>query len=512
METRTDILIAGGSLGGCAAAIAAARHGLRVTLLEENPWIGGQLTSQGVPPDEHGWIEELGCTASYRRLRNAIRAYYRADYPLAAKAQAARFLNPGNGWVSPLCHEPKVAHTVLESMLTGVEILRPARVVAVATHGDRIESVTVLHQGLTRTIQADYFLDATELGDLLPMAGVEHVTGAESQRDTDEPSAPQLASPTNVQAFSWCFAMTHHPGEDHRIAKPPRYDYWADYIPRLTPPWPGKLLSLTTPHPRTMETLHYTFHPVAEDGKAFSGLWTYRRLIDRTNFAPGHFPSDICLVNWPMIDYLEGDLCSATPERQAQYRNEAKQLSLCMFYWLQQNGWPGLRLCGDPLGTTDGLAQAPYIRESRRIRAQQTIREQDVLNKTNFTNSVGIGSYRIDLHPSTGGDNYIDVPSQPFQIPLGALLPLRVRNLLPACKNIGTTHITNGCYRLHPVEWNIGEAAALLAVYSLRKGTEPLAIPQQVGGFQQLLRSEGVELAWPANLDPNEGDAHKHAR
>ena len=47
-----------------------------------------------------------------------------------------------------------------------------------------------------------------------------------------------------------------------------------------------------------------------------------------------------------------------------------------------------------------------------------------------FKDSVGIGSYRIDLHPSTGGDNYIDVGSLPFQIPLGALLPKRVENLL----------------------------------------------------------------------------------
>ena len=65
-----------------------------------------------------------------------------------------------------------------------------------------------------------------------------------------------------------------------------------------------------------------------------------------------------------------------------------------------------------------------------------------------FPDSVGVGSYRIDLHPSTGGDNYIDISSLPFQVPLGALIPRRVENLLPACKNLGTTHITNGCYRL----------------------------------------------------------------
>ena len=82
-----------------------------------------------------------------------------------------------------------------------------------------------------------------------------------------------------------------------------------------------------------------------------------------------------------------------------------------------------------------------------------------------FPDSVGVGSYRIDLHPSTGGVNYIDISSLPFQIPLGALIPRRVENLLPACKNLGTTHITNGCYRLHPVEWAIGEAAGALAAF-----------------------------------------------
>ena len=84
-----------------------------------------------------------------------------------------------------------------------------------------------------------------------------------------------------------------------------------------------------------------------------------------------------------------------------------------------------------------------------------------------FPDSVGVGSYRIDLHPSTGGDNYIDISSLPFQIPLGSLIPRRVENLLPACKNLGTTHITNGCYRLHPVEWGIGEAAGASRPFAL---------------------------------------------
>jgi hypothetical protein len=152
---------------------------------------------------------------------------------------------------------------------------------------------------------------------------------------------------------------------------------------------------------------------------------------------------------------------------------------------------------------------------SRRLKAEFTVVEQHVgtearlqltgkkrteLAAEPFADSVGIGSYRIDLHPSTGGDNYIDVASLPFQIPLGALLPRRVENLLAACKNLGVTHITNGCYRLHPVEWNIGEAAAALAAFCVRHREPPRQVrknPKLLQEFQQFLEKDGLELAWP---------------
>ena len=86
--------------------------------------------------------------------------------------------------------------------------------------------------------------------------------------------------------------------------------------------------------------------------------------------------------------------------------------------------------------------------------------------------------YRIDLHPSTGGDNYIDVGQLPVRDPARrAASRSAMENLLPAGKNIGTTHITNGCYRLHPVEWNIGEAAGALAAFCLdTRRTTPRAV------------------------------------
>ena len=101
-ELAADLVIIGGSLGGCAAALAAARNGLRVIMTEETDWIGGQLTSQAVPPDENPWIETFGGTRSYLELRTRIRDYYRRNFPLTAEARARANLNPGGGNVSRL--------------------------------------------------------------------------------------------------------------------------------------------------------------------------------------------------------------------------------------------------------------------------------------------------------------------------------------------------------------------------------------------------------------------------
>ena len=181
-------------------------------------------------------------------------------------------------------------------------------------------------------------------------------------------------------------------------------------------------------------------------------------------------------------------------------------------------GWPGLRLRGDVMGTTHGLAKRPYLRESRRIKAVFTVLEQHVglearmqatgrsreeVRATPFPDAVGLGSYRIDLHPSTGGDNYIDIPSLPFEIPLAALLPERVENLIPACKNLGVTHITNGCYRLHPVEWNVGEAAGALVAFCTDKGYAPRSVSDNEGrmeDFQRYLQRQGIAYRWPESI------------
>jgi len=531
-ELRCDVAVIGGGVGGCAAALAALRSGKSVILTEETDWVGGQLTSQAVPPDEHPWIESFGATQAYRAYRNAVRDYYRRHYPLASEARARPHLNPGDGSVSRLTHEPRVSLAVLEALLaphiggSRLVVLLRHRPAGADVQGDVVRSVSVksLETGAERTITAPYFIDATEQGDLLPLTRTEYVTGAEPRRQTGELHAPESPQPANSQAFTVCFAIDHIAGEDHTIDKPAEYDFWRDYVPELKPAWPGKLLSWSMSHPITLQPRAVTFDPEPagrSEGKL--NLWLYRRIANRSNFIAGAYASDISLINWPQNDYWMGNLHEVGEEEAARHLRRAKQLSLSLLYWMQTEaprpdggqGWRGLRLRHDVTGTEDGLAKYPYIRESRRIQAEFTVveehvgtdarmkatgRSRDEVSAAPFSDSVGVGSYRIDLHPSSGGDNYIDVSSLPFQIPLGALIPKRVENLLPACKNLGVTHITNGCYRLHPVEWNIGESAGVLAASALDWKTPPRRIRNNqklLEDFQARLTAQGVELAWP---------------
>ncbi|TVR48571.1 MAG: FAD-dependent oxidoreductase [Puniceicoccaceae bacterium] len=527
---RFDLVIAGGGTGGVAAALAALAAGLRVALTEETDWIGGQLTQQAVPPDEHRWIESFGCTRGYRRFRNEVRTYYRRHYPLKLTRRSDPHLNPGMGWVSRLCFEPRVGLAVLEAFLAPYEasgqlrVFLRSKVEAVDVQGDRVRAITMRHlvDGHRFELTAPFFLDATECGDLLPLAGAEYVTGTESRSETHEPHAPEAADPANMQGITWCPALDYRAGEDHTIERPTDYAFWRDHLPRLDPPWPGKLLAwdyfdAASGLPRSLP-----FDPSANDPHSLD-LWTYRRVRQAASFELPDPGGDISLINWPQNDYFLGNIFDLPEDEARRHLEGARQLSLSLVHWLQTEapradggqGWPGLRLRGDVVGTTDGLAKYPYIRESRRIRAEFTVTEnhvglearmaetgqpRDTVTAATFADSVGIGCYRIDLHPATGGVNGVDIASLPFQIPLGALLPLRMENLLPAAKNLGVTHITNGCFRLHPVEWNIGEAAGLLAAFCLRAGCPPRAVrtkPELLRAYQADLENYGIPLAWP---------------
>src|SRR5690625_7217548 len=80
------LVVVGRGLGGVAAALTVARLGRSPLLTEADSWLGGQLTVQGVPPDEAWWVESHPPSASYAEFRENVREHYRQHFPLTEEA------------------------------------------------------------------------------------------------------------------------------------------------------------------------------------------------------------------------------------------------------------------------------------------------------------------------------------------------------------------------------------------------------------------------------------------
>lgn len=511
-QLETDVAIIGGGMGGVAAALAVLEAGYRVILSEETDWLGGQMTAQGVSAlDEHKYIETFSPTRSYRELRQRVRQYYQERYDLPAlMPDGVTPLNPGNGWVSRLCFEPRVGEQVIREMLEpylpeNLSILYRHHPISAEVKDDRVQSVTLQAKDDTVTIHAACFLDATELGDLLPLTQTAFISGAEAREDTGEPHAADIARPQEVQSFTFPFAVEYRPGENHTIPKPSGYKQFRD----------------SQPYSLTIEVNH----GVPKRYPMFTGnlpFWSYRRLLDATLLSDATVPHDVSMINWPSNDYDVADIISASKTRRRTILQEARALSLGFLYWLQTEaprdeggfGYPELKLRKDVMGTRHGLSKYPYVRESRRILALERVLEHDISKDTskgararNFKRSVGVGWYQMDLHACVGNKAAAQfAETLPFQIPLGALVPRTTVNLLASCKNIGTTHLTNGAYRLHPVEWAIGEAAGTLAAYCLSEALAPRHVWESevhTRALQRRLLIRGTALAWAIDI-PND--------
>jgi len=509
-EAACDILIAGAGAGGFAAALRAAGRGHSVCLSDETDWLGGQITAGGVSAlDENKFIEFTGATRTYYEMRRRIRDHYRRSHTLAPAAAALENLNPGSCYVSALCFEPRVGVSVLDQMLAPlrakVRWFPRSQVFHLAVANRRIESA-LLYRFVEREvirIRPRFVLDATELGDLLPLAGVPYVVGAEAKSDTGEPHAATEPNSSCVQSFTYPFAIDVAKGSpDNRVAKPAGYERIRDsqaFSLRVTynqefgwrGPFQYRMFGDNPPIPNNMSP-----------GPFFS----WRRLLAASNFTGPTAPaSDLALMNWPRQDYHDESILDRSPADLARILQQAKRVSLAFLHWLQTDlerddgagkGYPELRLRAEVMDTTDGLSKYPYIRESRRIiPLSGRVVEQDIVAEYQSSSrakwvedSVGTGFYMVDIHPCGANERGRMMMPKPFQIPMSTLQPRGVVNLLAAGKNIGVTHLTNGAFRLHPIEWNIGEAAAVMASLTLegRKTDE----------LQPELASAGVPLVW----------------
>jgi hypothetical protein len=504
-EIACDILVGGAGMGGVAAALTAAKRGHTVCLTEETSWIGGQMTAGGVSAlDENKFIEITGATRTYSEMRNRIRDHYRRRFQLNPAAMLEN-LNPGACYVSSLCFEPKAGVSVLEEMLkpyAAIRLLLRTVIFQLETAGGRIQTALAFRLDTNEVIRirAKFVLDATELGDLLPLAKVPYVVGSEPKSETNEPHAAVSANPACVQSFTYPFIIERAPGEIHSIPKPPEYERYRD----------GQPFSLRMFYPPEFGWKGYVQYtmfgedPPVPNNMSPGPFFPWRRVLAAKNFRD--VPHDLALINWPRQDYHAESVLDRAPLDFARVLQQAKRVSLAFLYWLQHDlsrddgrgsGYPELKLRADAMGTEDGLSKYPYIRESRRIRAKARVVEQDIVSDYQpgsrarwVADSVGTGFYMVDIHPCGANERGRMMMPRPFQLPMGTLMPQSgPSNFLPAGKNIGVTHLTNGAFRLHPIEWNIGEAAATMASLML---SGPLDTAQ----VQRELASAGVPLVW----------------
>ncbi len=484
-----DVLIVGGSLGGVAAAIGAS--GLDVWIVEDSDWIGGQVTSQGVSAlDEHQYVESAGRTREYAAFREGVRA------------RCGGVKNPGGGWVSRLCFEPRVGLLELEARANaaGAHILHRTRAVEASVEGERVITVTCRDDaGREYEFAPRFVLDASDTGEFLELAGVPFRLGSDAQSATGEPHASAVADARCQQSFTYTFAVEFRAGEAHVEPAPEDYARLRDSQPYS--------LTLNAASGRPMRFGFFEKFPGSS-----GPFWTYRRI------AP-----NVAMINWPGNDYRALPLIG--PERE-RAESEARALALGFLHWLQTecprddggSGYPELMLRRDIMGTDDGLSMRPYVRESRRLVARESVREADIaaaeLDVIDHAararlraDSIGLGWYPIDVHATacdTQDGGGLGLATRPFQIPLGALIPQTMQNVLAAGKCLGVSHVANGAFRLHPVEWASGEAAGRLAAFCLARGVEPAQVlldPALTRAFQLELLRAGVPIFWFTDLD-----------
>ena len=525
---RVDIAVIGASLGGVLAAWRACQAGRRVLLTSEFDWIGGQLTAQGVPPDEHRLIEYGGASESYLSFRRAMRSLYLANSDFVDNTEMTEGVNPGDGWVTRLCIEPIYAlrylHELLAphiangrlTMLTGTQLESAVRVERI------IESVIVTDAADEKiAIAARYFLDATDTGALIAAAKLPYRLGKEAHAEFGERDAPLVANRLDQQPCTVVVALALGIAPHPPLAKLAAYEFWQHY---QVPQYGYPLFSPFIPGAATGKSVRL---PLFGSGQTLD-LWRYRRVRSARNW---RMPvEEISLINWAQNDYALTPLLDG-PVAESAVVMAARELTASLVHWLQTEaphddgddrkhdgrlaGFPRLHPSSETLASPaafPGQAQQIYVRESRRIVGLDCLTQSDIVADQSTggigvpfhaANSVGVAWYNMDIHPTCVSGHGVNAKVRPFTLPLGCFIPQDCDNLIPACKNISVTHLVNASTRTHPTEWLIGEVAALLADFALRSDQPLAAIYRSetlVVDFQRHLVASGIPIRWDTAL------------
>jgi hypothetical protein len=438
-KLKTDVLIAGGGASGVCAAIQAARMGVKVILVEETPWLGGMLTAAGVSAIDGNHNLPSGLWGEFR---NRLYQHY-------GGRQAVK-----TGWVSHTLFEPKVGDAILRQMideLSNVTVYFGYRPVAVSKTDFVVCGADFSNEnGDHLSIEARVTIDATECGDLLPLAGCEYRCGRDARVDFGEPYAPEKPD-HYIQDMTFVAILKEYDSDrDMSIEAPPDYD--PDHFDGMC-----KALSDTP----------------GDDLIECSKMLEYGRLPNRK-----------IMLNWPIrgndtfVDYID----MSWEQRRTAFQVAKNRTLSCLYHLQTRLGMKHLGLADDEFATTDRFPYLPYIREARRLRGIDTLKVQDIIDPYHygkFSHGIAVGDYPLDHHhdraPASIAEFYPQIPA--FTVPYECLVPYRINGLLIAEKSISVTHIVNGCTRLQPVVMQIGQAAGAAAALCIHNHIQPRDVP-----------------------------------
>lgn len=431
---HVEVLVVGGGAGGVSAGIQCARMGVKNIIIEETPWVGGMLTSAGV-----------SCIDGNYNLRSGIFGEFTDS--LAARYGGWDALK--TGWVSNINFEPHVAQEILSNIAAScgdlLDVRRETVVTSVSGGPGKWKVELSDSSGRRSVIEAEVLVDATELGDVAKMCGVDYRIGMESSSDTGESIAPEQSNDI-IQDLTYVAVLKDYgPDADMTVERPSSYDPSVFANSCLNP--------LST---------------VSETGQT---IWPADMMISY-----GALPGGKYMINWPIYgnDYYVNSI-EMTPEQRREAYEKAKEFTMCFVYFIQHElGMKHIGLADDEFPTEDGMPFFPYHRESRRIVGEAFFTMDAAARPYDFNlyrTGIAVGDYPVDHHHFRHPDwkslpdlHFYPVPS--FNVPMGVLIPADTDDLIVTEKSVSVSNLINGATRLQPVVMQLGQAAGAVAALS----------------------------------------------
>ncbi|MDP9408869.1 MAG: FAD-dependent oxidoreductase [Actinomycetota bacterium] len=465
-----DVVVVEASSGGVGAAVAAARAGRSVLLVEPTSRVGGMMTN-GVTSDLLADDASTGLFDEHRAL--------------VEEAYAARGIT-GPEIRRGLYAEPEVALQAVRRLLDvpGLDVRTGWRLVSARAAGRVLTDVTLTDATLTGSraeavVRAGVFVDASPVGDLLAAVGerdVDWTVGREGRAVYGEGLAPEQGD-DRQQAYT--YRMVFQVGGRTDYAVPATY---AEDLPRY----------------RSVDRAAERLRCVV-DGREYAGLRIQRCLPG------GKFDINIDLVganhNYPV----------AGPDERRAVEQRLMDFTVGWLHFLRtEAGHPELGLSRDDFPENGGLPVVLYVREGRRALGRVVFTEHDAAagRVTHKPTAVAIGHYGLDSHcvgPAGGVSGGPEceggfwAPADPFQVPYEVMLPAQFDNLLLPVP-VSASHVGYSTLRMEPVRMNLGYAAGLAADEALA-GRVPVA-RVDVGRLQRRLLEARQALVYTPGLDP----------